>query len=172
MGAGAAATSSSTAATTSGVTSHPSNPFAVGADVFEVQPKPSVPVATASTPSGAAVTPSPQTQNTVVPGADAVQGSTLPVGVAVAGVPSTTTATLGSAATDVKSTLVELRSRFLLVLRVSRQPRRRLPVPVLVRRLVLRRRHRRRSVTRQLPVHPSSSCVSSRQFVRTPARLR
>jgi len=72
MGAGAAATSSSTAATTSGVTSHPSNPFAAGADVFNVQPALPVPVTTASTLLGAAVTPSSPTQNTVVPGADAV----------------------------------------------------------------------------------------------------
>ena len=105
MGASAAATSSSIAATTSGVTSHPSNPFAVGADVFEVQPKPSVPAATASTPSGVTVPLGLSIQNTVVPGADAVQGPTLPVGVAVAGVPSTTAATFGLTSGDVKSTV-------------------------------------------------------------------
>jgi len=85
---------------------------------------------------------------------------------------------------------MELRSRQLLLSWVSRQLRRRLPVPVLVRRLELRRhcrlpvtgrllirrrrtrlRHRRQLYLRRLPVHPSSSFVSSRQSGRIPERL-
>jgi len=83
MGAAATVTPSSTAATTSGVTTYPSGPFVVGADVFDVQPKPSVPVTTASTLSSAAVTLGPSTQNFVVPGTDAVSGSFIRSSIAV-----------------------------------------------------------------------------------------
>jgi len=105
MGVAATVASSSTAATTSGVTSYPSGPFAVGADVFEVQPKPSVLVTAASASLNVTATPGPPTQNTVVPSADAVRGSTLRVGVAVTGVPSATVAACGSTLGDVKSTV-------------------------------------------------------------------
>ena len=105
MGAAATVTSSSTTATTSGVTSYPLGPFAVGAHEFDVRPMLPVPVTNAPTLSSATVTLGLRTQNFVVPGADAVQGSTFPVGVTVAGVPSTTTATLGSTSTAVKSTV-------------------------------------------------------------------
>jgi len=142
-------------------------------------------------PSCATVTPCPPTQNFVASGTDAVQGSTFPVPVAVAGTSSTAVAACGSASTDVRS--MELRyRRLLLVLRVSRQLRRHLPGLDLVRHPARRRRRRRPSVTgrvparrgqappcrhrrlhlRRLPVHQSSSCVSSRQFVNTRGRRR
>jgi len=105
MGAVVMVTSSSTAATTSGVTPYPSGPFVVGAHVFDVQPTPSVPVTTASTLSSATVMLGQLTQNFVVADADAVRGSTFPVAVTVTGVPLTTAATLGSTPATVKSTV-------------------------------------------------------------------
>jgi len=96
---------SSMTATTSDMTSYPSGQYSVGAPVFTIQPTPQIPAATVSMPSCATVMPCPPTQNFVASGADAVQGSTLPVPVVVAGTSSTTVAACGSASTDVKSTV-------------------------------------------------------------------
>jgi len=81
---------SSTTATTSGMTSYLSGQYAVNMPAFTIQPTPPVPAATVPMPSYATVTPCPPTQNFVASGADAVQGPTLPVPVAVAGTSSTT----------------------------------------------------------------------------------
>jgi len=86
---------SSMTATTSGMTSYLSGPYTVGAPAFAIQPTPPVPAATVPMPSCATVTPCPPTQNFVASGADAVQGPTFPVPVAVAGTSSTTAAACG-----------------------------------------------------------------------------
>jgi len=181
MGAAATATPSSTTATTSGVTSYPSGPFTVGVIAFVLQSTLLVPVTTASTLSSATVMLGLPMQNSVVPGAGAVRGSTFSVGVTIAGILSTTTATIGSAPITVKSIVDGATPSTPLPSRVSRQLRRCPPVPVPVRQLVLRRRRlpetgrllvrRRRQHMRRLPVHPSSSCVSSRQSGCTPEVL-
>jgi len=96
---------SSMTATTSGMTSYLSCQYAVGAPAFTIQPTPPVPAATVPMPLCATVTPCPPTQNFVASGADAVQGPTFPVPVAVAGTLSTTAVACGSASTDVRSTV-------------------------------------------------------------------
>ena len=105
-------TSSLIAATTSGMTSRPSDPFVVGAQAFDGQPTSSVHVAVVSTPSSATVTlvPDSSTLNFVVQGTDAVRGrSMFPVGAMVADVPPTDVAVSGSTSTMVKSAVEGVR---------------------------------------------------------------
>ena len=178
---------SSMTATTSGMTSYPSVPYTVGAPAFTIQPTPPVPAATVPMPSCATVTPCPPTQNFVASGTDAVQGSTFPVPVAVVGTSSTTAVACGSASTDVTST-VDGASLPTSTAGVAGQssttptssgsgagsPSGTSPPPpppvgngssTSPSSPAPPCRHRRLHL-RRLPVHLSSSCVSSRQCVR------
>jgi len=182
---------SSMTATTSGMTSYLSGQYAVGVPAFTIQPTPPIPAATVPMQSCATGTPCPPTQNFVAFGADAVQGPTFPVPVAVAGTSSTTVAACGSASTDVKST-VDGASLPTSTAGVAGQlsttstssgsgsgparparRRRRLSVtgPAPVHRCRAPPCRHRRLHLRRLPVYPSSSCVSSRQCVRTRVKL-